>query len=134
MCTFVSYLSWENVMLDYVAWFFGGFFLTNAIPHLVSGMTGRAFPTPFGRPFGRGESSAVLNVLWSAPNLVFGYLLVFKVGNFDVRALDNAGCVGLGGVALALFLAMTAGPLYGGNRPQSFEDLRSNGPKLRLDE
>ena len=30
----------------YVAYFFGGAFLVNAIPHFVSGVTGHAFPTP----------------------------------------------------------------------------------------
>ncbi len=31
----------------YVAYFFGGAFLVNAIPHSVSGVLGRAFTSPF---------------------------------------------------------------------------------------
>ena len=34
----------------YVAYFFGGAFLVNAIPHSVSGVLGRAFPSPFSSP------------------------------------------------------------------------------------
>ena len=38
----------------YVAYFFGGAFLTNAIPHFVSGVTGHAFQSPFASPPGAG--------------------------------------------------------------------------------
>jgi len=31
----------------YVAYFFGGAFLTNAIPHFVSGLMGKPFQSPF---------------------------------------------------------------------------------------
>ena len=31
----------------FVAYFFGGAFLVNAIPHFVIGVSGRSFPTPF---------------------------------------------------------------------------------------
>ena len=41
----------------YVAYFFGGAFLVNAIPHSVSGVLGRAFPSPFSSPPGQGEST-----------------------------------------------------------------------------
>ena len=48
----------------YVAHFPGGMFLVNAIPHSVSGLLGRAFPSPFASPPGQGESTALINVLW----------------------------------------------------------------------
>jgi len=38
----------------YVAYFFGGAFLVNAIPHFVSGVTGHPFPSPFASPPGQG--------------------------------------------------------------------------------
>jgi len=41
----------------YVAYFFGGAFLVNAIPHFVSGVLGRAFPSPFASPPRESESS-----------------------------------------------------------------------------
>lgn len=60
----------------YIAAFFAGAFLANALPHLVQGMSGNRFPTPFARPPGRGLSSPTLNVLWALLNLVIGYLLL----------------------------------------------------------
>jgi hypothetical protein len=53
----------------YVAWFFAGAFLANAIPHTVQGICGNRFQTPFGSPRGVGESSAVVNVIWVWPIL-----------------------------------------------------------------
>ncbi len=47
----------------YIAYFFAGAFLVNAIPHFVSGVTGRPFPSPFASPPGKGLSSPVVNVL-----------------------------------------------------------------------
>jgi hypothetical protein len=40
----------------YVAWFFAGAFLTNAIPHIVQGICGNKFQSPFATPPGIGES------------------------------------------------------------------------------
>ena len=48
----------------YVAYFFGGAFLVNAVPHFVNGVSGRSFPTPFASPPGKGLSSPMVNVLW----------------------------------------------------------------------
>ena len=67
---------------DYVAYFFGGMFVVNAVPHFVSGVMGRRFPSPFASPPGKGESSAMVNVLWGAFNLVIGYLLGVSRGRF----------------------------------------------------
>jgi hypothetical protein len=41
----------------FVAYFFGGAFLVNAVPHFVNGVSGRIFPTPFASPPGKGQSS-----------------------------------------------------------------------------
>jgi len=68
--------------LHYISYFFGGTFFANAVPHLVSGLMGRPFQSPFAKPPGRGLSSSVVNVLWGFLNLVFGYVLVFQVGDF----------------------------------------------------
>ncbi|MGH9640463.1 MAG: hypothetical protein ACRD3Y_10405, partial [Bryobacteraceae bacterium] len=59
-----------------VAYFFGGAFLVNAIPHFVNGVSGRSFPTPFASPPGKGQSSPMVNVLWGTANAVAGYFLV----------------------------------------------------------
>jgi hypothetical protein len=101
--------------LHLVSYFFGGAFLTNAVPHFVSGLLGRPFQSPFAKPPGEGLSSATVNVLWGFFNIVVGYLLVCRVGDF---ALDNTGDVvafGLGMLAIGLFAARHFGALHGGD-------------------
>lgn len=60
----------------YIAAFFAGAFLCNAIPHFVSGVTGHPFPSPFATPPGEGLSSPIMNVLWGGINLIIGYALL----------------------------------------------------------
>jgi hypothetical protein len=98
----------------YVAYFFGGMFSVNAVPHFVSGVCGRRFPSPFASPPGKGESSAMVNVLWGAFNLVIGYLLVFRIGEFFIRETSSVLAVGTGGLVMAVMLAATFGKVYGG--------------------
>lgn len=98
----------------YVARFFAGAFLTNAVPHFVSGIQGRRFPTPFASPPGKGESSSVLNVVWGTANAVVGYWLLFRVGVFSAHSLHQILVVGIGGFLMALMLARGFGQVYGG--------------------
>ena len=56
----------------YVAYFFGGAFLANALPHLGNGISGHAFQSPFASPPGQGLSSSTVNVLWGLFNLAVG--------------------------------------------------------------
>jgi len=65
-------MSWLNL----VSCFFGGVFLANAAPHVLSGMMARPFQSPFAKPPGQGLSSSTVNVLWGFFNLAIGYLLV----------------------------------------------------------
>jgi hypothetical protein len=67
---------------QYLAVFFAGAFLTNAVPHFVKGICGDKFPTPFAKPPGKGLSSPLVNVLWGLFNLVIGCLL-FPVAPID---------------------------------------------------
>ena len=62
--------------LQLISYFFGGAFLANAIPHVVSGMTGRPFQSPFAKPPGQGLSSSTVNVLWGVINLAVAYVLI----------------------------------------------------------
>jgi len=64
---------------DYIACFFAGMFLANAVPHFVHGISGDRFPTPFAHPPGKGLSSPTVNVSWALLNLLVGYIL-FRVG------------------------------------------------------
>ena len=63
----------------YLACFFSGVFLTNAVPHFVHGISGDRFPSPFAQPRGKGLSSPTVNVVWALFNLFVGYLL-FRAG------------------------------------------------------
>lgn len=90
-----------------VAYFIGGAALINVFPHLISGLQGRPFRTPFSRPRRRGLSSSTTNVLWGFFNLLLAYLLLCRVGNFDLRATDQVIAAGLGALLLGLVLSRT---------------------------
>ena len=100
----------------YVAYLFGGAFLANTIPHLVNGLSGNAFQSPFATPPGKGLSSSTVNVLWGMFNLVVAYLLVTRVGRFDLRRMTHAAALALGALLIALMLAQHFGELHGGLR------------------
>ena len=51
--------------------FLAGFFLFNAVPHLVKGITGETHMTPF-----KKVSSPVLNVIWGFVNLMVGFFVL----------------------------------------------------------
>jgi hypothetical protein len=104
--------------LDLVAWFFGGVFLTNAIPHVIAGMMGEPFQTPFASPRGEGLSTSTVNILWGFFNLIVGYFLVCRVGDFDLRSTSDVVAPGLGGLLIGLFLARHFGRFHGGNEPK----------------
>lgn len=106
-------MSW----LYLVSYFFGGAFLANAVPHLVSGMMGRPFQSPFAKPSGQGLSSSTVNVLWGFFNLVVGYLLVCRVGDFELRDASDVAALGLGMFLLAVTTARQFGRFNGGNAP-----------------
>ncbi len=103
-----------NVVHD-LAYFFGGAFLSNAVPHFVSGVLGRPFQSPFATPPGRGLSSATVNVLWGFFNIVAGFLLIGHVGSFDWRATDQIVATGLGVCLMGLMAARHFGRLHGGD-------------------
>lgn len=98
----------------YLAYFFGGAFLTNAIPHFVMGVTGHPFQSPFATPPGEGLSSAVVNVLWGFSNAVIGYLLLARLGNFELRKTMHVLAAGLGVLLMGIMLAQAFGRFYGG--------------------
>ena len=71
-------MNWYN----YIACFFAGIFIANAIPHFINGVSGNKFPTPFSKPPGKGLSSPTVNVLWALLNLLVGYIL-YLAGNIS---------------------------------------------------
>lgn len=98
-----------------LAYFFGGIFLANAIPHFVSGTMGRSFQSPFAKPPGQGLSSSTINVVWGFANFVVAYLLIAQVGQFDMRSAQAMLSLGLGTLAISLFSAKHFGRFHGGN-------------------
>lgn len=95
----------------YLAYFFSGAFWVNAIPHFVNGVSGRPFPSPFASPPGKGLSSPMVNVLWGSLNAVVGYLLVCRVGNFQIRRVPDVVAFGIGVLWMGITLARTFGRL-----------------------
>jgi hypothetical protein len=106
----VTIMRWYH----YLAYFFGGAFLANALPHLGNGISGHAFQSPFATPPVVGVSSSTVNVLWGLFNLAVGYLLVCRVGNFDLRKTRHVLALGAGILVLSLLLAHEFGRLHGG--------------------
>ena len=98
----------------YVAYFFGGAFLTNAVPHFVNGISGNPFQSPFASPPGEGLSSSTINVLWGFFNLAVGYVLVWRVGTFELRQTRHVLIFGLGVLLMAFMLAHAFGKFHGG--------------------
>jgi hypothetical protein len=100
----------------YVAYFFGGAFLANTIPHLVNGISGSPFQSPFASPPGQGLSSSTVNVLWGMFNLAVAYGLILRVGRFDLRKTRHVAVLALGVLVMALNLARHFGQFHGGLR------------------
>jgi hypothetical protein len=101
--------------LHLLPFFFGGVLLMNAVPHLVSGVMGRAFQTPFAKPPGQGLSSSRVNILWGFGNLAIGYVLLRRGGDFSLDNVTDALAVGLGALLIGLFSAHHFGRFHGGN-------------------
>ncbi len=98
----------------YIAYFFGGAFLANTVPHFVNGISGNAFQSPFASPPGEGLSSSTINVLWGLLNLAIAYLLIFRVGTFDLRKTSHVLTLGAGILLMSLMLAHAFGRFHGG--------------------
>lgn len=91
--------------LHLFAYFLAGAFFANFVPHFVSGVLGRSFPTPFGSPPFRGLSSSRVNILYGLGNLALTYTLLVRVGDFDARRPLHASAFGLGMAAMSLLIA-----------------------------
>ncbi len=76
-----------------------GMLLTNAVPHLVQGLSGSPFQSPFAKPPGVGESSPLINFYWGFANLAGGIALL--------RAFAPADNLGWGLFAAGVLLIGT---------------------------
>ena len=98
----------------YLAYFFGGAFLSNSLPHFVMGVCGRPFQSPFAKPPGQGLSSSTVNVLWGFLNLAVAYLLVLRVGTFSLYDIPQVLTLGAGFLLLSVMHARHFGRFHGG--------------------
>ena len=103
--------------LHLVSYLFGGVFLSNAIPHFVSGVMGRPFQSPFAKPPGEGLSSSTVNVVWGFFNLIIAYALVCRVGDFNSRSYSDMAAIGVGFLMMGLLAAHHFGRFHGGKSP-----------------
>jgi len=110
--------------MDYIRVFFVGALLCNCIPHLSAGLQGRPFPTPFAKPRGVGNSSALVNFLWGATNLFLGLFLFLRHRAFVETAL-GAGVLTLGFVVAGIYLSRHFEKVTQGTH-------RRSGPQSRL--
>lgn len=107
-------MPWSTV----AAYFFAGALFANFVPHFVSGVLGRTFPTPFASPPFRGPSSPPVNVLYALVNLAAVYALLTRVGEFAPGNALHAGTFGVGLGVWALFITRSLARLEkAGARP-----------------
>ena len=64
-----------------------------------------------------GLSSSTVNLTWGFFNIVIGYLLVCRVGAFDLRDTGDVIALGAGSLVIGLFAAGHFGRFNGGNKP-----------------
>ncbi len=96
--------------MNFVANFFAGAFMFNAVPHLVAGLQGASFQTPFANPRGIGESSALVNIIWGTANLILA-LILEEI--FPLVIGFNAGFVAAvaGALSIGVYLALHFGSI-----------------------
>jgi hypothetical protein len=82
-----------------------GVLFCNCLPHLVAGLQGIPFPTPFARPRGKGKSPPIVNFLWGLANLLAG-LMLFGRHPIGLEADANLFAALAGALALGAYLAV----------------------------
>ena len=103
----------------FLAYFGGGLFLANGVPHFVNGISGNCFQSPFASPPGVGESPPLVNVIWGMTNFVIGYLLLYGVGDFKGGLSLDVFVVALGALIAAVGLAWHFGRVRPHSAPMS---------------
>jgi hypothetical protein len=89
----------------YIASFFAGAFLANAVPHFVQGVSGNKFPSPFSKPPGKGLSSSIVNVLWALFNILVGYVLL-EIGQVNSGNVPSLTVFFIGAAAISIMLSV----------------------------
>ncbi|TDE16135.1 hypothetical protein [Dyadobacter psychrotolerans] len=100
----------QTKWFHYLLAFFAGIFLVNTLPHYIHGITGKAFPTPFADPPGKGTSSPAYNVLWAMINFLIGFAIIYFV-KLRNRSKFLWIAFFLGAVTMSFYLASYFGAL-----------------------
>ena len=82
------------MLVGCVVFLFAGIVFGNGVPHIVKGGVGSKHQTPFGKP-----SSALVNVIWGAVNLLGGFWLGIWGSTFGFP-LPIAGTLAIVGLFL----------------------------------
>jgi len=89
----------------YMAYFFGGAFLANTVPHFVNGISGNAFQSPFASPPGQACPPQRSMSCGACSTLPVAYLLICRVGSFNLRKTTHVLTLGAGVLLNSLMLA-----------------------------
>jgi hypothetical protein len=101
------------MIISLIVLFFSGAFLCNSVPHLVAGLQGMPFPSPFATPRGIGNSRPVVNFLWGFLNLVIG-LLLFSRQRLTIDLYPNLTALLVGILLMGLQLSSHFGKVQRG--------------------
>ena len=58
-----------------------------------------------------------MNVLWGFFNFAVGYVLVCRVGMFNLRSTDQVVALGIGALLMSVLMVRMFGRFHGGNSP-----------------
>ncbi|MGN6121614.1 MAG: hypothetical protein ACTHOJ_01530 [Sphingomonas oligoaromativorans] len=94
-------------MIAYLGLLFAGMLLSNALPHLLAGLQGERFYTPWARPCGNGMSSPLENVLWGSANLLLSAFLIDRI--FPKNIPHGLPILAVGFVGTGIGLALLFG-------------------------
>ena len=86
-----------------IGWFFSGVFFVNVLPHLIRGISGDKFPSPFAKPHGKKLSSPTLNVIWAFINLSI-VLTIFYFNQFSFTVMYGVVIL-IGGFTMSIYLS-----------------------------
>jgi hypothetical protein len=93
--------------MAYLGLLFAGMLLCNALPHLLKGLQGERFYTPWATPRGTGMSSPLENALWGCANLLVAVLLIDRI--FPKNVPHGLVVLAIGFIGMAAGTAMLFG-------------------------
>lgn len=93
--------------MAYLGLLVAGILLCNALPHLLAGLQGERFYTPWAKPRGTGRSSALDNVLWGSANLLVAVFLIDRI--FPKNVPHGLIILSIGFIGTAMGLAVIFG-------------------------